>query len=1031
MRPPRFSRASSFAVAVAALLSTQAVQAGSSSWNTNAAGSWTTAGSWNSGVPGASSGTASADIATFGFILPAGRAITVDAYRNIGGITFSNTSSYGYTLKTGTLYLTSGGTIQTAAANGTHADLITSTINIADNAGSGNFTANATSTGSIMAIAGSVNGMSTVGSTTTLTLNGTNTGGNTLSGAVSDGVSFGNLKVNKSGAGNWNLGISTYATTGGDNNIYSGGTSVNQGSLTLLSPCGLGGGSGGTTVASGASLVLFSSSDMDITTGEALTLSGLGLSSGGALVNNITGTATWGGTVTLGADTRINSVNGTLDLINTGTITGSGFNLTLGGLGNIQIESVIGTGGGTLTKDGAGTVTLFGSSTYTGATMISAGVLNIQADTAFGTTAGGVTVSSGAALEIQGVITVGNESLNIGGTGVSSAGALRNVSGNNTYGGLLTLSAATRINSDTGALTLSNSGTITGASYGLTVGGDGDTSIASIIGTTSGTLTKDGIGTLTLSGASTYTGTTTIQAGVLSINSIKSVNGGSSAVGAPTTSTNGTIAIGSTTTNANLTYTGGVQTTDRIIDLAGSTGGATIDQSGTGLLKFTSALTATGVGAKTLTLQGSSAGTGEIAGAIVDSSGGATSLIKTGSSTWALSGTSTYTGATLISGGTLQIGSGGTSGKLSTSSPITDNGTLAFNRTDALLQGTDFYNVITGTGGNVIQAGTGTTTLGNSNTYSGATTISAGKLSIATLADGAQTSSIGNSSNAAANLVLDGGTLQYTGTDVSTDRGFTITAGKAGIIEVTSNKLTISGASATTSGSLTKTGSGTLELTAVNGYTGGTLVSAGTLKVNNNPALGSGTGSGAVSIATTATLMGTGKVGGNLTVDSGGTLSPGNSPGILSVAGDVTLSSGSIFKWELSDNTITQTGTSPSTYDQVAMTGALSVSGATINLVFNSTGSTVNFTDTFWNSSHSWAVFTGFTGSTGTGFSTITTTSDSQIPSNLDTVNHPLGNFWYNTSNGTINWAVPEPSNVLAGLLLGAGLLRRRRDVKF
>jgi hypothetical protein len=59
------------------------------------------------------------------------------------------------------------------------------------------------------------------------------------------------------------------------------------------------------------------------------------------------------------------------------------------------------------------------------------------------------------------------------GAGVSSAGALRNISGDNTYGGFLTLAATTRINSDAGTLTLSHTGTITGATFGLTVGGRG------------------------------------------------------------------------------------------------------------------------------------------------------------------------------------------------------------------------------------------------------------------------------------------------------------------------------------------------------------------------------------------------------------------------------------------------------------------------------------------------------------------------------------------------------------------------------
>jgi fibronectin-binding autotransporter adhesin len=170
------------------------------------------------------------------------------------------------------------------------------------------------------------------------------------------------------------------------------------------------------------------------------------------------------------------------------------------------------------TKAGAATLTLSGSNTYTGTTTISAGVLNIQNANALGTTAGGVTVSSSAALEIQGGITVGAEALSLVGTGISSGGALRNISGTNTYGGLVTLTGAARINSDAGSLILSNTGTITGSGFDLTLGGAGNTTISSIIGTGSGTLTKEGAGTVTLTGASTYTGNTTVSAGRLAVN---------------------------------------------------------------------------------------------------------------------------------------------------------------------------------------------------------------------------------------------------------------------------------------------------------------------------------------------------------------------------------------------------------------------------------------------------------------------------------------------------------------------------------
>jgi autotransporter-associated beta strand protein len=168
-----------------------------------------------------------------------------------------------------------------------------------------------------------------------------------------------------------------------------------------------------------------------------------------------------------------------------------------------------------LAKSGSGTQTLSGTNSYNGTTTVTAGVLNILNAAALGTTANGTSVTSGAALQIQGNIIVGAEALALNGSGITSDGALRNISGNNTYGGNITLGSATRINSDSGTLTLNGTATITGASFGLTVGGAGNTTISSAIGTTSGILTKDGAGTLTLTGNNTFTGATTVSAGTL------------------------------------------------------------------------------------------------------------------------------------------------------------------------------------------------------------------------------------------------------------------------------------------------------------------------------------------------------------------------------------------------------------------------------------------------------------------------------------------------------------------------------------
>lgn len=386
--------------------------------------------------------------------------------------------------------------------------------------------------------------------------------------------------------------------------------------------------------------------------------SGLGSVTMGG-VNTYTGpTYINSGTLTISADTGLGAVPGAATpgslVFNGGTLTISGANtinsnrgvLLNSGGGTISnaaavTYSAIFAGTGNLTKAGAGTLTMAGTNTYTGSTTVSAGGLAIGNDNRLGTPP---TVAT------PGHLTLGAVTLQITG--------------------------ATTLNSNRGVLLTGNLTIL--ADSNLTYGGviEGGFSINS----------SGSAGTLTLSGLNTYTGKTSVSGsasnagGGLNFNSIRNVGAGNvSALGAPATVANGTIGAGSGGNRAVLVYSGTGDTTDRVVDLASTTGTVFLDQSGTGLLKFTSAFTATGAGAKTLTIQGSTAGTGELAGAIVDNGGAnTTSLSKAGTGIWTLTGDNTFTGNTDVSAGTLILSGTGDIAQ-STNITVRAGGTLQIN----------------------------------------------------------------------------------------------------------------------------------------------------------------------------------------------------------------------------------------------------------------------------------------------------------------------------------------------------------------
>jgi autotransporter-associated beta strand protein len=287
-------------------------------------------------------------------------------------------------------------------------------------------------------------------------------------------------------------------------------------------------------------------------------------------------------------------------------------------------------------------------------------------------------------------------------------------------------------------------------------------------------------------------------------------------------------------------------------------------------LKFTSALTATGAGSKTLTLQGSTNGTGEIAAAIVDNSGThKTSVVKGGTGAWTLSGTNTNTGTTTINAGTLQLAkqvslyNNTTASWTAANINVKSGGTLAFN-----------------------VGGTGEFTTGDFTTL---------------LTNLAASSSATNGMNAGSSFGFD--------TTNATDGTFTIA-------DVIANSTGTSGGAR----GLTKLGTNTLILTNTNTYTGATTINAGKLLVHGSTAAGS-----AFTVNSSATLGGSGTINGTVTLMSGATLSPGASIESLGL-GSSAWNGGSTVQIEFS--TDGSTGVAGTEWDLLAITGTLDLTGA-------------------------------------------------------------------------------------------------------
>jgi fibronectin-binding autotransporter adhesin len=387
-----------------------------------------------------------------------------------------------------------GGTIRLAGATGSHVEEVTST---SLNAGGASINRNGANTArlrlnAITRAAGSTMSLAdgTVADTDTTNTN------NILGGWATVGNDWAVNSTNGADGAITALGSYTGALpssgVGADTANYTLSGNQTQTSTVAANTVRIAGtGSGDTLALAGNALTVTSTS--------ATAVGGILYVGGGDNIFNITNTSGAGLNASGTNDLIIHTVTGTLNV--SATINGGGGNRTL-------------------IKAGAGTLVVSSANSYQGIVRVNEGVLRIANNTATGLTNGNVVVQSGAALELSNSVAVAAEVLTITGTGVSNAGALRNVASNtSSYAGAITVgNGGARINSDAGGSLTLTGGVVTSAFNNVTFGGAGNTtvSIAAISGI--GGLVKDGSGVLNLNFGSTYVGATTVSAGTLIVN---------------------------------------------------------------------------------------------------------------------------------------------------------------------------------------------------------------------------------------------------------------------------------------------------------------------------------------------------------------------------------------------------------------------------------------------------------------------------------------------------------------------------------
>jgi autotransporter-associated beta strand protein len=552
------------------------------------------------------------------------------------------------------------------------------------------------------------------------------------------------------------------------------------------------------------------------------------------------------------------------------------------------------TGSVGITKEGAGTQILGGSNSYSRPTTLSAGTLRSGTGTV-----GNFAFGSGTLALNGGTLTSGTDN------------AARTFANNVTVGGDVAFGDATA----TGGLAFSGTVDLGNATRTLTT-----VQTSTFSGPISnGGLIKSGSALLTLSSSNTYSAGTTVSAGTLTAGNVNAFGSGSMTLSASSTLDLNSLAIANTITNNGGTLANAASYTGtQSLTAAASFGalGGTLSVINGGSASLTGAVTGTvsiaaggsavlGNGGSLSQASLSNAGT-FIVNKSVDSSlstaiSGSGAFQKLGSGILTVTGSSTSTGATTVSTGTLKAGNSSAFG----------TGTMTLSAGATLdLNSLSVANNITHNGG----------TLANAASYTGTQSLTAA----ASFGDLGGTLS-----------VINGGSASLTGAvtgTMSIAAGGSAVLGNGGSLSQASlsnagtfivNKSVDSSLSTAISGAggFQKLGSGILTVTGNNTFTGATTVSAGGLKVNGV------LGSGSLSVAASAWLMGTGTINGPVTIS--GTLTPGASPGVITLASLVlTPTSSTVIE-------IASAGTRGTAYDGVSILDAGGLTyGGTMSIVF-------------------------------------------------------------------------------------------------